>query len=383
MTLETQTKQFALLTETFRDGLAESAGGGAALAVYRDGHKVVDLWGGVADPVTGRDWVADTPTVVFSCTKGLMSLMVAQVVAAGLLDYDTPVARIWPAFGAAGKQDVTVGEALSHRAGLSALHARLTEADIRDWTGMTARLAEAAPLWPRGAGYAYHAITHGWLAGEILRSVTGDMPGARLAGYVSGPLQAEAWIGVPDEVATRVARSQAMPTMAAIWEGVADEDDAPNWPLRALTLGGALPDTLVTENGGFNDPETRRAEIPGAGGIATARGLARIWSATVAETDGIRLLDNATIAEATRVRSDGVPVFGGDGPFCAWGAGFQLDSPARRYLSDKSFGHDGAGGQVAFADPDSGIGFAFVTNHLLGPEDDRATRLIAALRECL
>lgn len=143
---------------------------------------------------------------------------------------------------------------------------------------------------------------------------------------------------------------------------------------------GILP--LMTDDGGFNSRRVQAAEIPAAGGIATARALAAIWSATVVETDGVRLLDRATTDAATRVQSEGAPAFPVTGPFPRWGMGFQLDSEARKYLTSNGFGHDGAGGQVAFAEPDLNVGFAFTTN-LMEASDPRATAVVDALRGVL
>ena len=153
-----------------------------------------------------------------------------------------------------------------------------------------------------------------------------------------------------------------------------------DWGSRAGTLGGALPDALAGPDAGFNDPRLWEAQIPGAGGIADARSLARIWSATVCETFGIRLLDAPTLGLAVKPQSEGEPVFPSPPPWPRWGMGLQLDSEARRYLTPKGFGHDGAGGQVAFAEPDLGLGFAFVTNLMEGVGDTRATSIIDALR---
>ena len=150
-----------------------------------------------------------------------------------------------------------------------------------------------------------------------------------------------------------------------------------------MTRGRALPGALGTPEGGFNDPRVQAADIPGAGGIATADALASIWSSTVTETDGVRLLDPATRALATAVQSEGPPVFPEPPPHARWGMGLQLASEARRVLTSRSFGHDGAGGQVTFADPDARLGFAFVTNWMIGPGDLRATRIIDALRGVL
>jgi CubicO group peptidase (beta-lactamase class C family) len=368
------------VTEAFAaafDGRPEM---GAGLHVLRDGETVVDLWGGIADARTGRDWQKNTPSVVFSCTKGLVSILAARLVQEGRLDYEAPVSHYWPEFAAAGKSGVTVGDALAHRAGLSAPREDLNEDDIVDWDRMVALLAAQEPLWPLGSGYAYHALTHGWLAGEIIRRVTGRSVGDHFAELVTRPLGVDAWIGLPQTEAARAAHLRVSPPLSALWAEEATKP-APNWPYKAMTLGHALPADLVTETGGFNADRIRAAEIPGAGGVASAEALATIWSATVVPTRGVRLIDDAVIAQATRTKSEGISVFGGEPPFCRWGYGFQLDSAARRYLADGNFGHDGAGGQVGFADPQRRIGFGFVTNWMMGPEDQRATAIIAALRD--
>lgn len=352
---------------------------GAALHIVRDGHTVVDLWGGVADARTGRLWGQYTPSVVFSCTKGLVSILAARLVQEGRLDYTVPVSQYWPEFAAAGKAAVTVGQALAHQAGLSAPRADLSEDDIVDWDTVTAALAAQEPLWPLGTGYAYHALTHGWIAGEIIRRVTGMSVGHYFSSLIANPLGVDAWIGLPSAQADRVAHLQVSPPLSALWADEASKP-APNWPYKAMTLGNALPADLVSDNGGFNTQRIRAAEIPGAGGIASAEALATIWSATVVPTRGIKLLEPPVIAEATKVQSEGASVFGGEPPYSRWGYGFQLDSPARRYLDDQCFGHDGAGGQVGFADPRRRIGFGFVTNWMMGPEDQRATEIISALR---
>jgi CubicO group peptidase (beta-lactamase class C family) len=353
---------------------------GAALSVRVAGRRVVNLWGGVKDEARGEPWAEDTATVVFSCTKGVMSTLVARLVEDGLLDYEAPVARYWPEFAAAGKGAVTVADALSHRAGLSALRVPLRTEDLADWTLVTGRLAEQEPLWRPGTGYAYHAITHGWLAGELIRRVTGLMPGEYFA-HLAGPWQGNAWIGLPADAAARVAHIQAAASQLAAGRELADAEV--EWTTLAMTFGGALPASLVTPDGGFNDPLVRAAQIPGAGGIMTADALSALWSATVTETDGVRLLHDDTLSAALRVRSEGAPVFPSPAPWPRWGAGFQLDSEARRYLGPSAFGHDGAGGQVAFADADAEVGFAFVTNWMEAGGDDRATRIVSALRGAL
>ncbi|WP_423065550.1 serine hydrolase domain-containing protein [Devosia sp. CN2-171] len=356
---------------------------GAALAILVDGELIASLWGGLADERDGRRWEQDTASVIFSCTKGLMSLLVARLVEQGRLDYHAPVARYWPEFAAGGKSAVTVAQALSHQAGLSAPREDFELADILDWDAATSKLGAQAPLWPPGEGYAYHALTHGWLAGELVRRVTGQSPGTYFRETVA-PLGAEAWIGLPP-ARGNVAHLQVAPELAALWETDANKAAAGevNWPFRAMTLGRALPAALVTSDGGFNDRRVQQAEIPGAGGIATAEGLASIWSAAVAETRGVRLASADVLKRATATVTEGAPVFAAEPPYPRWGMGFQLDSAARRFLTDESFGHDGAGGQVSFADPRHRVGFAFITNWMRGPGDVRGTALVDALRELL
>jgi len=373
---------FETVADAFASAFADRPTMGAALHVTLGGQSVIDLWAGVADERTGRPWVQETPSVVFSCTKGLMSILIARLVQDGRLDYDAPVARYWPEFARAGKASITVGQALAHQAGLSAPRENLTEDDIVDWNRMAAVMAAQEPLWPIGTGYAYHALTHGWLTGELVRRVTGKSAGTYFRELIADPLEADAWIGLPDALADRAAHLQVSAPLSALW-AEESKKPAPNWPYKAMTLGDALPADLVTENGGFNRQRIRAAEIPGAGGVATAKALATIWSATVVPTRGIRLIDDAVIATATRTQSEGVSVFGGDPPYSRWGYGFQLDSEARRYLGEGCFGHDGAGGQVGFADPARQIGFGFVTNWMMGPEDQRATGIISALRQVL
>ena len=357
---------------------------GGAVAVRVDGETVVDLWGGVADARTGRAWQHDTSSVVFSCTKGLVSILAAKLVGDGLLDYDAPVADYWPEFATAGKQHTLVKHLLSHRAGLSAPRVDLTAGDVVDWQRVIAALQGQEPLWRPGEGYAYHALTHGWLVGHVIRAVTGSTVGEYFRAAVTAPLGVDAWIGLPEAERARLAHQSVGATLTELIRSQTAARDLtrPDWPDRAMTLGGAFTTALVTEHGGFNSPEVLAAEIPGAGGVATARALAAIWSATVVETDGVRLLDPAAVAEATRVQSEGAPVFAAAGPFPRWGMGFQLDSEARRYLTPSGFGHDGAGGQVAFADPDLGVGFAFTTNQMEAV-DDRGTSVVDALRGVL
>lgn len=374
---------FEAVREAFVESVAHDRPTGAALAIRHEGRPVVDLWAGQADVRSGTPWRADTVSVVFSCTKGLMSILVAQLVQEGLLDYDEPAARVWPEFAQAGKQDTTVGDMLAHRAGLMAPSIPLSTDDILDWDLVTSRLAAQEPLWRPGSAYGYHAITHGWLGGELVRRVTGKSPGTAFAERVASPLGADAWIGLPAERRGQPAYAWSGPSLRGVVPPVSDSREIELLD-TTMSLGGALPVSLVGDGTGFNDPRIQSAEVPGAGGIASARALAAIWSATVVETERVRLLSDEVIARASEERSSGAPFVGMPQPWSRWGAGFQLDSPARRYLTQRSFGHDGAGGQVTFADPVTKSGFAFITNRMeRGDVDARGTRIVDALRGVL
>lgn len=374
---------FEAVRDAFRAGFEETDGWGAALSIWQDGEEVVHLHGGSADPRQRKPWTDETAAVVFSCTKGLMAIIAAQLVQEGKLDYQQKVAHYWPEFAANGKDKITVAEALSHRAGLSAPRRPWSFEDLLDWCKPVNALAEQEPLWPPGSGHAYHAITHGWLVGEILRLASGTRVRDLVQRRLAQPLMADLWVGLPEDKQDRVAHIGCSQALYDLWDAEAAKDspDQPYWPYRAMTLGNALPAALVTETQGFNDPRLQAVEAPGAGGIATAQALASIWSAVVTPTQGVRLLQDDTLKIATEVMSQGPQVYPAPGPYPAWGKGFQLDSEVRRYLSSASFGHDGAGGQVTFADPERRLGFAFVTNWMVGEGDPRATRIIQALKE--
>lgn len=373
------------VADAFGRTLAAGEQNGSALNIRVDGAVVVDLWAGEADAGTHRPWTPDTPTVVFSCTKGLVAILAAQLVDEGRLDLDQRVAEIWPEFAAAGKDTITVRTLMAHRAGLASPRVDIDLETALDWTAVTEVLAAQEPLWQPGAAYGYHALTYGWLVGEVIRRVTGRSIGDHFAATIAAPLHADAWIGLPDRFADRVARlypGANLPTPPAAGARQPTAEDA-RWMQRAMTLGAAFPPGLVTPNAGFDDPRVHRAEIPGAGGIATAAALATIWSATVVPTEGVRLLGDAVIDDMTRVQSEGEPVWWLPGPYPRWGTGFMLTSGARDFLSDSSFGHDGAGGQVAFADRDARVGFGYVTNRLEVANDNRGASLVQALRDVL
>lgn len=245
--------RFAALRDAFTAAFVGQSTMGAAVAVHVDGRLVVDLWGGLSDARSGAPWSRDTSTVVFSCTKGVMSIVIARLVEAGRLDYDEPVASLWPEFAAHGKGDVTVGDVLAHRGGLSAPRDDLGLDDVLDWPRMTSLLAAQRPLWQPATGHAYHALTHGWLAGEIVRRVTGRMPGDELQEVLAEPARQGLRLGVPPSEQAGIARLEVG---ASLHEHVRAQDGragapSPDWPTLAMTLGHAFPAELAGPDEAF------------------------------------------------------------------------------------------------------------------------------------
>jgi CubicO group peptidase (beta-lactamase class C family) len=371
---------FGRVADAFAAALGQRSEVGAAVAVVRDGVPVVDLWGGVADRRSGRPWDRHTTTIIFSCTKGVMAIAAYQLVQDGLLDLDAPVAHYWPEFGRARKGSITVRQVLSHRAGLPVVDRNLTRAEALAWDPVIAAIETQGPLWEPGTAHTYHAKTFGWLIGEVIRRITGRTPGTFVRERLAEPLGLETWIGLPAGERANVA-----------WVEPPAEDTGPgaDWSPaarevhdRAVTLDGTFPFPDTDGEVTFNDPAIQAAELPGGNGISTARSLARLYAACVRNVDGVRLLTDASIEDALIEQSSGRQLYGSPIGGFRWGTGFQLDAPPWcPMLGQRSFGHDGAGGQMAFADTDAGIGFAFLTNRMGGPDDDRTRRIVAALAE--
>jgi CubicO group peptidase (beta-lactamase class C family) len=371
---------FDAVADAFEANVASGRELGGAVSLVRDGHVVVDLWAGVADRRTGRPWTRHTPVVIFSCTKGLMTIALYRLVEEGRLDLDAPVADHWPGFAANGKGAITVRDVLTHRAGLAALDATLTREELLSWDPVIAAIEAQPPLWEPGSGYTYHAKTFGWLTGEIVRRVTGMSPGAWFRRTVAAPLGAATRIGTPIEEQADVARTEApWPTPAGLEPG----PPMTHIQARAVTMNGVIPFPDVDGEVSYNAPDIRAAELPGGNGISSAHDLAVIYGACVGDT-GTRLLARASIDDALVLRSSGPEVFGPQAGSGRWGTGFMLDSPPfRQMLGPRSFGHDGAGGLMAFGDDEHRVGFGYVTNQMGGPGDDRVQRLVAAVRQSL
>lgn len=377
--------------EAFERNFVENGDIGAGFCLYVDGAKVVDLTGGVRD-TDGTAYDDTTLQLVFSSTKGVTATCAHLLAQRGELDLDAPVADYWPEFSAAGKADIPVRWLLSHQAGLVDVDRAMTVEEALDWTTICDALADSPPLWEPGTGYGYHAVTYGWLVGEVVRRVAGVDFGEFVRREISEPLGLDLWVGLPDEEQHRVSPliNSGMPGLPTP-EPAGDADsrtDAPslvgmldmllgegNLLGRALTApGGAFTDDQV-----WNEARVRSAQIPAANGVTNAASLARMYAALVSEVDGVRLLDADTLERAIAPQVSGpstVPLL--DIPFAL---GFMTHSPLSPLLDGRSFGHYGAGGSLGFADPDRRVAGAYVMNaaQLAIAGDARTLGLLAAV----
>ncbi len=365
-------------------------GGGAAVCVYHRGRKVADLWAGERD-AAGHAWVSETMAMSFSTTKGVVSTALHVLADRGLLGMEDRVARFWPEFAQAGKGGVTLRDVLSHRAGLPQVRPLLDRPErILDWEYMTEALAEASPQLTPGGPCAYHAFTFGWLAGEILRRVTGQPVGEAVRRLLAEPLGLDGcYIGAPAE-----ARKRAATLIRPKYGGVANLISSPRLmgaldrvyrtvgiPVSPLLIQGALLPGDVGEL--FFEPRIHDAPIPSANGLFTARSLARVY-AMLAEggtLDGVHLLSRRSVTRASQVQTrerDRVLLL----PM-HWRLGYHSAFTTRGRVAT-GFGHFGYGGSGAWCDPEQRLAVAMVTNQVAGGPfgDMRIARLGAAAVRC-
>jgi len=372
---------------------------GAGVAVYVDGEVVVDLWGGWADGARTRPWQRDTIVNTFSTTKGMTATCAHRLIEQGRLDVDERVATYWPEFAEAGKQAVTVRHLLSHQAGLPSITAPLPT-DLRfDWGTVTAALAAQAPAWEPGTHAAYHALTYGYLVGEVVRRIDGRSLGTYFRQEIAEPLGLDFMIGFGPEHDDRCAEV-LVPS---------SEPDGTLSPAAAASAGMAR---------GTGSRTWRAAEIPAANGHGTAAGVARMYAALArgGDLDGVQVLRAETIAAATvrqQPRTPSAAAAGaaggaGDaaaqleargpagitglpfalgymlvGDFLAMRAGGGADDGA--VTGSSMFGHPGAGGSIGAADPVAKVGFGYVMNQMQAGMVGGAHgfNLIAAVYDCL
>ncbi|WP_327686844.1 serine hydrolase domain-containing protein [Streptomyces sp. NBC_00467] len=377
---------FEPVQDAFLRNFEQRGDRGAAVAVYRDGKKVVDLWAGTRDVDGTEPWALDTAQIVRSATKGVAAAVVLLLHQRGQIDLDAPVGTYWPEFKAAGKDRVVVRQLLSHRAGVPLLDRPLTPAEACDGVSGPAALAAQHPVWDPGTAHGYHAQTYSWLIGELVRRVAGRTIGRWVAEEIARPLGLDFWIGLPQDEAHRVGRIGPVPEPET-----ADGGGLKLRPKPAVVEAYHNPDSLTRRAFGAidplpdeNDPAYRAAELPASGGISTARALARFYAATIGTVDGgPRLFAPATLTLARTEESAGpdrVLIVN-----TRYGLGFMLHGPAAPMLGPGSFGHPGRGGSLGFADPESGIALGYVTNGMRKgvTADPRAQALIRAVRSAL
>jgi CubicO group peptidase (beta-lactamase class C family) len=365
---------FGAVADTFTENFALFDELGAAVTVYAGGRKVVELWNGSAGPELV--WSADTVVPVFSCAKGLVGVVVHLLAQSGRLDLDAPIADYWPEFGAFGKEMITSRMVLGHRAGIPVLDQTVAFADIARWTPVIEAVQDQKPLWEPGTSYEYHGHVFGFVLGEVVRRITGQLPGAYFRSVVGDPLGLRAWIGLPYE---------ELGTLARLTEAEGRPQLPPEHLLsRIVTMNGVLDFPGLDSPYGWNSFSLLSMELPGAGAVASASGLAGVYAAAFTGIDdNPRLLTPETVADVAREVSTGKGFLGFDAG-ARWGSGFLLNSETfRPTLGPRSLANDGAGGQFAFADDEHEVAFAYVTNKMIGHGDARATRLVAALKTCL
>lgn len=374
--------RFGRVRAAFADNFTQRGDLGASVCVYIDGQCVVDLWGGHADAARTRAWTRDTLACVASTGKGMASMCLLRLIERQQVDLAAPVCHYWPQFAQAGKENITVRWLVSHRAGLPAIRKDMTTESMYQWDSFVRALEEEAPWWEPGTRHGYHALTFGFLVGEIVRRVSGKSIGQFFREEIGAPLGADFYFGVPDSEDDRAAEMLPEPPPSgsdrSFFQALLSDPQA----MRARAF---LNPPRPPQN--MNTRAWRAAEIPASNGYASASGVARIYAALArgGSLDGVRLLDPATIAAACVEQAYGpdavVPLVS------RFGLGFWLPTADTPYAEQpRAFGHPGRGGSVGFADPAARIGFGYVANQYLGSPrqtDPRARAIVDALYSCL
>jgi CubicO group peptidase (beta-lactamase class C family) len=362
---------YGKIADVFRRNMTSGKEIGAAVAVYRDGKKVVDLWGGYRNGITKWPWQEDTMVTVFSTTKGVSSVAVALAASRGLFSYDAKVADYWPEFAQAGKESVTVRQLLSHQAGLPVIDPPLTLDDLAEPAKLSAKLAAQATAWAPGTRHGYHAITIGWYAGELIRRTdpAGRSLGQFFADEVAKTLGLDFYIGLPGSVdRSRVAyvHGISLLQLALNLNKMPPRFAVSVLNPRSLSARTFAVPGLRSNAEEINREEVQAVEMPGLNGIGNARAVAKLYGSvaiggselgmTAATLDAL-MLPATPPTDGLRdkiLHTDTVFSLGFVKPFPTWIFG----------SSEKAFGTAGAGGSFGFADPDTGIGFAYVMNRM-------------------
>ena len=347
--------RYAPVRAAFEDNLTSGADVGASFCATVAGETVVDLWGGYADAARTRPWHRDTIVNVYSATKTMTALTVLLLADRGELDIDAPVARYWPEFAANGKERLTVGQVLNHSAGLSGWRETISVADLYDWEKVTTLLASQAPFWEPGTASGYHALTQGYLLGEVVRRIAGRSLGTVFREEIAEPLGADFHIGLPASEDARVADLIAPPPADTPFRGA----------LTELQAGAARPviDPSVTRT-----RDWRGAEIPAGGGTGNARSLAEIHAvlANGGLAKGKRLMSEAGCRRVLEWQLQGrdlildIPI--------RFGLGFAVNAGLMPNPHTVYWG--GLGGSLVIIDMDARTTLAYAPNKMSGTLGD-------------
>jgi len=353
---------FEAVRDVFTENFARGLEVGAACCVYHQGEKVVDLWGGVRNKATGEPWEEETMALVYSATKGLAAMTLAVAHSRGWLDYDERVCKYWPEFAQNGKDKITVRQLLAHQAGLFVFDQPIDKAIVADLDRLAAMMARQKPAWEPGTRQACHAVTLGFYEGELLRRLDPEHRslGQFFQDEIASPLGLEFYIRLPESIPDSRLAPLIDPTPLKMFLGFPFRLTLDVWNrrsnIRRALLGSELP----------HDKRriySRNLEVPAGGGVGTARAIAHAYS--VFATGGKELgLRPETLRE---LKTPAIPATHGFSDECLKGEvqfslGFMKSCPLFPFGSPDSFGAPGAGGSFGFADPESGIGYAYVPN---------------------
>lgn len=364
---------FEKVRDVFASHFDQGLETGASFAVYRDGEPIISLWGGHADAAKTRAWEENSLANVWSTTKGIAAFTIALMVDRGTITYDDPVAEHWPEFAAEGKEEITIAQLLSHQAGLSGLREPTVTEDFYNQELMATRLAAQKPLWEPGTRSGYHAITYGFLAAELVKRKTGRTLGAHFAREIAAPWGIDAFVGLPEAEEMRVAEMIEAPDLVPLDSGT--QDEAQRLTFSNPSLSQTAP----------NNRAWRAAEIPAAGGQASAISLARLYggAACGGTLDGLTLFNPKTLSHMAtpQIENDDLIL----GMPSRWGCGMIVNAGGLYGPNENTYGHSGWGGSFGCADPDAQIGFGYVMNQMGASiaGDPRSLNLIKAVYEAL
>ena len=351
-------ERFRRVRQEFTENFNQRGERGGSVAIWYDGRVVVDLWGGWSDLGRLKRWERDTIVNFFSVSKALCTIAIMRLADRGKLDLDARVADYWPQFAAAGKDTITVRQLMSHQGGLPAIREPLPDGAAMDWDIITRALAAQAPWWKPGTAHGYHVNTFGFLAGELVRRVSGRSIGTLLREDVAQPLGADVHIGLPAAEHHRVSDF--------LWPGnpakpEIDSDDAlMRWNTYWNPPG-------FSGSHWVNTARWREAEVPSTNGHGNSRGVARVYAALAngGTIDEVEILSRDALDAATTEQVNGPDII--NRRPSRFGIGFQLTQPERPLGPHAgAFGHFGAGGSLGFCDPEGRIAFGYVTNDM-GP----------------